>query len=341
MDEQAKEFINIPPKDIPKVQEFRLGKKNRYKDCIKDVLVAPESVDHRIISFASKMNELNEKRCQAYGRKYKPPEIFYIDAGKAALAKDKLNRKLVLADLSDLPQILKGIGNAYSSSGNFVIVYVNCFDDPNIDAFSTAAGLMHEMSHAGSVIKFRAFPKEKKRNTIPFEPYRLGGHLQSRKKGKLGVAFDEGHHQIEDEIFAEKYPVLKKTDPFLNQFPDSEELFPSGAQNLQNLEIKAVSAGYISSDENLSIYRENHGTGENQYLLLPKIFRPEYKKLMAAIYEKGPELYKLAIDAIYGDKMIAFAKKLEQHFGKGFFRKLMEASTPEQAQALLEQIKTS
>jgi len=59
---------------------------------------------------------------------------------------------------------------------------------------------------------------------------------------------------------------------------------------------------------------------------------------MLFIYSRNPELYKLAMDFIYGDKMIAFAKAIDNTFGKGFFERLMYISSHKEARKLLKDL---
>jgi hypothetical protein len=176
-------------------------------------------------------------------------------------------------------------------------------DDSKMDSCFTSHQLRHEMAHAGSVKKMRVYDKKDNIRLIGY--YRSGAVIRSHNNSPLGVALNEGHNTIEDLIFCgfylDKYKHWKA-----DRFFEEKELLN---KKYPHSRFKEIVHAYIN-----------------------------YRKLIAKIYDKDPELYRLAEDFIYGDMIYPFARKLDLVCGKGVFGKLMRISAPCEAKDLLQEI---
>lgn len=277
---------------------------------------------------------MNEKRARFYGREYNPPEILFVDRVQGTLKSTEINDAINKSDLSKFRRFNENAAT-YQVIGNYIIMFINNFDDKDIDSWDVCRKIRHELSHAGSVLKHRAY-RGGNRN-FSYQDYRIGARLESKKRGgiSLGIAIDEGHHAVEDEIFEGSHSELLEQDEFLKAIPNGQQLFPGAKQKYEQLRQEAIQRGEIEPDQMLMSYRKNNGMN----LIGTADLYKDYSELMKLIYQRNPQLFRLAGDFIYGDKMVVFARQVDQTFGRGFFQKLMATEDRDAIKKLVNEIK--
>ncbi len=196
------------------------------------------------------------------------------------------------------------------------------------------------MNHAGSVVKHRAYPNDQ--GGKDYKQYRVGARIDPKEQGGavLGLVFDEGHHSVEDKLDSFSFSKYRGMDQFLSGLPDLNEVFPGADTKLRGLFLDALIRSEVSPDQMLISYRTVHRDGTAFHLLDYAERYTDYEKLMVKLYTSNPKLYQLAVDCIYGDNMIAFAKEIDTTFGSGYFRRLMEAKDRQAAIKLYEELDT-
>ena len=326
------ELIGIPEEDSNVVSNLLESYKEKYRACIEPILAKPESVDARVRTLETRLHEVNRKRAEHYGRKYNPSEILYVDRIQAVLQSDSINQSLQENGLGSFGRFDANAATHFEI-GNFIVVFVNNFEDRDIDAYDTAKKLRHEMSHAGSVRKMRGYQVDDVRTSL--ERYRVGAQLSSMKKGvTLGLVVDEGHHAIEDLIFDGQHPEYRQVDPFLKEIPTSDEIIPNGRQKYNALREKLVADGVVKATEMMMCYWKSEKIDMSGTAGLYS----DYSGLMEQIYAGDPDFFLAGSELVYADKMLAFAKKVEQTYGKGYFNKLMSLQDRDDTKPLSEEI---
>ena len=326
------ELVGVPKEDTAEVKDLLEDTRIKYRECLAPIIVERDKLDPRVLEFEDQLQRLNKDRADFYGREYSPPEIYYVDRAKAWYKSVEINRRIKAIHKS-LPRFDRG-ASGYIDIIHICIIFVHNFDDPEVDGWDNCRKLRHELSHAGSVRKHRVYPNKK--GTFTYNSYRLGAQILSNKRGfrRLGLAIDEGHHAIEDEIFEGLHPELLEQDENLKSLPNGQQLFPGAKQKYEQLRQQAIQQGEIKQGQMLVTYRRS--------ILMTKIGIAElygdYSKLMLMIYQRKPELFKLVRDFIYGDKIVTFTKEVEQLFSKGFFQKLMVAENRETTIELIKEL---
>jgi hypothetical protein len=328
------EAIGLSEEDRPYVEHTMTAVRDAYRECIAPVRVEEKDIDSRILEFVGRVNELNKERAEFYGRKYSPPAVYFVDAVQAGKRSKEINAKIKTAmkrmGMEPRSKYNDSMGS-FQDFGNSVTVFINRFDDKDIDGYEACEVILHEMGHAGGVRKERLFHPEEENRV--YGGYRVGAQLQSREKEELiGLAIDEGHHMVEGEVFEGRNPELLNQDVFLRKITGADQMFPAYRVKYEALSRKA---GIRNDEQRLTAYKIGSegklvGTGPKN--------GGDYADLMLFIYSRNPELYKLAMDFIYGDKMIAFAKAIDNTFGKGFFERLMYISSHKEARKLLKDL---
>jgi hypothetical protein len=309
------ELIGVPKDDTAHVEGLLKDIRARYKECLAPILVDREKVDPRVIQFEKQLYDFNERRTKFYGREYNPPEILYVDRVQGTQRSAEINDVINKSGLGKFGRFDENAGT-YQAIGNYIIMFVNNFDDKDVDSWDVCRKIRHELSHAGSVRKHRAYRDES--GNFSYQGYRMGARLDSKKRGNvsLGLAIDEGHHAIEDEIFeGVLHPELLEQDEYLKALPNGQQLFPGAKQKYEQLRQQAIKQGEIKPDQMLMSYRKNNGMN----LIGTANLYEDYCELMRLVYQRNPELFGLARDFIYGDKMTVFAKQVDLTFEKGFF----------------------
>jgi hypothetical protein len=319
------EIINLPVVLAPEIKKRLMNQRDKFKECMKPILVDRESVDPRVLEVEEQMHNINRERAASYGRKYTPPTIFYIDRMKGIEKSLSINADLQSEGFSNFNESAA----FFHEYGNFIIVSVNGFDDKDVDGYFASVCLRHELSHAGSVRKHRVYSKAI--FGANYETYRLGANLLRRRTGVvLGKMLDEGMHAVEDKMFVGEYPELLSQDPYLKKLPGVNQFFPGAKEKYDLLTKEVRQQGLLETNRILSAYkfRANRGDG------VSALSYDDYSNLMLSIFSRNPELYKLAIDFVYGDKMLPFARQIEKTFGRGSFEKLMLAKDWKDARKL-------
>lgn len=308
-----------------------------YKECLTPILVDRKEVDLRVIQFEKQLHDLNKKRAEFYGRCYNPPEIFYVDRVQGTQRSTEINGAINKRGLGKFGCFDEYAGK-YQTIGNYIIIFVNNFDDKDVDSWDVCRKIRHELNHAGSVLKHRVYRDENEK--LLYQGYRVGAQLDSKTRNNvlLGLAIDEGHHAIEDEIFEGLHTELLEQDEYLKHLPNGEQLFPGAKQKYEKLRQQAIQRGEIEADQMLVSYRENRENNEITLIVVANSSE-YYSELMRLIYQWNPELFRFACDFIYGDKMTVFAKAVNSTFGEGFFSKLMAAKNEDDTVKLVDELK--
>lgn len=327
---------SLAPEDFPEVLAFFAERAEAIEQGLQEITFPREKIDPRVLAFENELNALNQERAASYGLDYVPPKIIYIDAllfGKIA----------EIAKKNELIQELEDIfssGGAYLALENLILVHYHTFGDPEINAYFTSYLLRHEMGHAGSVKKIRA--SEPEPGVLFTERYRLGTYLYSPKNGEFGEGLLEGHNSLEDEQTIGAYQEKKWGSQWL-----SKPVFALGTHyktalsKRESIRKRLISEDKLQPEEPLNGYWQIESPEGKIFELFSKgELYFEFIELMTEIYDREPALYNLAEDFIYGDKMIAFAKKADEVFWRGFFRELMSVGTNQQALQLLEKIQS-
>lgn len=327
------ELIGVPKNDTAQVEGLLKDIRTRYRECLTPIIVEREKLDPRILEFEEKLHKLNGSRANFYGREYNPPEIIYIDRVQATKKSTEINDAITRNGLGQFGRFDEN-AVTYQAIGNYIIMFVNNFDDRDIDSWDVCRKIRHELSHAGSVRKHRAYQSDK--GNFSYQGYRMGARLDSKKRGgvSFGLAVDEGHHAIEDEIFEGQHPELLEQDDNMRVLPNGQQMFPEAQQKYEHLRQQAIERREMNQDQMLMSYRKNNGMN----LIGTANLYEDYSKMMRLIYQRKPELFRLVRDFIYGDEMVAFAREVEQLFGKGFFQKLMAAENRETTRKLISEL---
>jgi hypothetical protein len=328
------EIIGIPKGDTPRIEGLLKDVRTRYKECLAPILVDREKVDPKVIQFEKQLNELNERRAKFYGRKYNPPEILYIDRVQATLRSTEINETINKSGLSSFGRFDESAAS-YHSTANYILIFVNNFEAKDVDGWDVCRKIRHELSHAGSVRKHRAY--REKNGDFSYEGYRMGARIDSKKRGGIlfGLVIDEGHHAVEDEIFEGQHTDLLKQDGFLKTIPNGQKQFPGAKQRYEQLRQELIQRKVIGEDDMLTHYRTDNGMN----LIGVANLYEDYSELMKLIYQQNPQLFSLARDFIYGDKMVAFARQVSQTLGREFFQKLMAMDNRDDVKKLVSELK--
>ncbi|MBP8591257.1 hypothetical protein KBI33_02175 [Candidatus Shapirobacteria bacterium] len=325
------ELIGVPENDTALAEDLLRGIRRTYKECLAPILVSREKVNPVITGFEEKLHELNEKRANFYGRGYNPPEVFYVDHVGAMRRAKEINNTIIKMGLG-FYEPFDRYGALYAPIGNFIIIFLNNFENEDIDGWYACGKLRHELSHAGSVTKHRVYQRGDSKPL--YQEYRVGALLVQEGGNKLGLAAQEGHHAIEDEIFEGKHRGLLSQDEYLKRIYDLRPIFPGAQEKYEQLRQSLIQRGVIPQDRMLIFYRK-YGYAIESMKVADSY--EDYRDLMMLLYERRPELFRLFCDYTYGDKMINFAKGVEQTFGKGFFSKLMSVVDRESARKLINE----
>lgn len=326
---------SLAPEDFPHVRLFFAERAQEIEKELQEIIFPREKVDPRVLELENVLNALNQERAASYGWDYVPPKIIYIDALLFAKIEE-------IAKRSELIQEIGGLfssGAAYLALENLVFVHYHTFGNPEINAYFTSYLLRHEMGHAGSVKKIIA--SEPEPGVLFTERYRLGTYLNSPKNGELGEGLLEGHNSLEDEqaigIYQEKaWKSRWLSKPVLNLGTQ----YKTAISQRETIRKQLISEDKLQPEEPLTGYWQIQSPEGKVFEFFSKgELYSGFIELMTEIYDREPALYALAEDFIYGDKMIAFARKADQVFGRGFFRELMSVSSNEQATELLAKIR--
>jgi hypothetical protein len=324
----------IEPDDIPVIQSFFTERAQEIEKEIQEILFPRDKIDPRVLNLENALNELNKKRAASYGREYIPPKVLYINALLFAQLKE-------IAEKSSLIQEIEGLfssGAAYLSLENIIFIHYYTFENPEVNALFTSYLLRHEMGHAGSVIKLMA--SEPEPGVLLTERYRVGSFLNSPKKGELGEGLLEGHNTVEDAQGMGEFQEKAWRSQWLSESVfNLGDSYKAAISYRENIRQQLIEEGKLRPEQPLTGYWEIQSQEGKMFEFFSSgETYSGYVDLMAEIYDREPLLYSLAEDFIYGDKMIAFAKKADEVFGKGFFRELMLVNSDEKAKILLKKI---
>ena len=210
------------------------------------------------------------------------------------------------------------------------IVFVNNFNDLEIDHWETCRRLRHELAHAGSIRKAEFHP-DKLATTS-----RAGGLMLSEKRGNnpFGLALDEGFHAFEDRIFENPDSSPPQLSGFNIGLSNGDQLFPNARKKFSELRHQLISQGEIGPDRDLV----SHRTENQKTITVAAGCYTEYVRLLEKIFLTNPKLIELTRDFIYGDRAIAFAREINDTFGEGFFKKIMSVGNEADAKKMTEEL---
>lgn len=334
----AIDVVGAKAKDTEGIRTFLETSRNEYLRIINEISVDRKDVDPRILSFENKMHSINKQRAESYGKTYTPPTVVYLNRPRAIDKADEINRRLnEEAPISFRP--FDASAGSFEPMIGIVVVFVNNFNDTDLDAYDTTRKLRHELSHAGSINKLKArYRVDENRTDLTILEYRTGLYVstESPRKGQIksGTFLDEAFHAIEDRLFeGEEFDFLPQ-DEFLTQQPEISILYPHESAKYNSLKAEAVKRGLMADQDMLASYFIE---GNSLYHVGAEIYDIN-SDLLLEIFKKDPSLYLLARGAIYGDRIQPFTQRLESQFGRGFFRRIMNISTREEARILLAEI---
>lgn len=318
------QLIGIPPADLLKVKNVLETFRRTFADILTPVTLTEQEVDSRVLQVRADMDKVNERRMARYGRAYEPPEVIFIDRKRALYEAESINLRLQ----RELPALGKFDAHSafHQAEGNFIVLFTHNFEDPDIDAYDSAWRLRHELSHAGSVKKIRAYG-------YGLKSYRVGAKLNSDKR-ESGLVVDEGFRAIEDALFRGDDLPFAGTS-IESSLEDMSTRIPGAREKYSQLYAQVVSRQLIPDGKMMTHF-------------LPSIYKVGYcdsydtfKELMLKLFQKDPGLFAATEDLIYADRMIAFAKRITETYGDGMFHRLMSLQGEEGAKALLEGITES
>lgn len=337
---EQREIVGVSEEEHPAIREYLSGLAEKTKQVYERVAIPREEIDPRVLELEEELHKANGERARVNGLEYTRPQVLYLDRFVFYRAKKELE------EVIDEMGILEAIGETLSSAGtlihlpNTIVFLGKSFQDNEIDAYWTSFLLRHEMAHGGSVRKLQV--SEPEPNTHVIWPYRTGAFVFSKTKGRVGGLITEGHNSIEDSLMSgelrERF-VTWHAGRYLSKDETLEQRFPDGVRRYREIRDELKNQGKLPEGKVLIGYQIRDMAYRNEEAIAYADDYLEYRELMTEIYDRDPELYRMAEDLIYGDKFLPFARRLNQGFGEGFFSRLMRVDSPEEAREILEEIR--
>lgn len=335
------EIVGLPQDESSSANGAILGLEEKVRKVYESITIPREEIDPKVLSLEEDLHKKNEERAKLYGKNYIKPQVLYLDKFAFHSESEKIEEKMEVEGLKEILGSVSGAPSAvFMNIQNTTLVFANSFQDKEADSYNTAFLMRHELGHAGSIRKLRVHETAPK--TFSISSYRTGGQVGTEKRG-VGIGFTEGHNSIEDALNSGELRdnVSKwKADRFFSLDQSLDNKFPEGIGVYLSTKRDLSESGSLPEGKILTGYKT---TKVNEFEVDEAVAYgndcKEYRELMTEIYNRDPELFQLAEDFIYGDKMLSFAKKADISFGGGFFHKLMETNTPESAQKLLNELK--
>lgn len=275
------------------------------------VSLSRETVDQRIVKLETELHNKNKNRCLFYGLTYIRPNVIYLNKDDCLKNTAQINFELNKTDFN--LRINPSFGGLFVDIANTVLIPIQKSSNKDVNACSASYNLRHELAHAGSVRKLRVYRKETGSYAVDF--YRSGSVINQGNGFVYGWAISEGHNSIEDCLYSSE--LSGKIERWrADRFFKEREIL----DKRYHVETKWFEPELI---------KNNQGAKNYGYL----------RRLMIKIYDSDSELFRLTEDFIYGDRIISFARKIDQVFGKDFFGRLMKIGSGDEADKLLQEIR--
>ncbi|MCX7996932.1 MAG: hypothetical protein N2691_04255 [Patescibacteria group bacterium] len=123
-------------RDTSDIEDKLKSIRKNYKECLASILVEREEVDPRITDFEECLHDLNERRAKFYGRDYNPPEVLYLNRVEGLQRSTEINKAIEKMGLTRFGKFDETAAR-YVTLGNWIIAFVNNFDDEDVDRWNT------------------------------------------------------------------------------------------------------------------------------------------------------------------------------------------------------------
>lgn len=151
----------IGASNIADIERLLKHIRDGYKECLTPILVDRKEVDPRVIQFEKQLHDLNKRQAEFYGRCYNSPEIFYVDRVQGTQRSTEINGAINKRGLGKFGCFDEDAGK-YQTIGNYIIIFVNNFDDKDVDSWDVCRKIRHELTTQEAYLNIESIETNKK-----------------------------------------------------------------------------------------------------------------------------------------------------------------------------------